>query len=110
MAKKQKLPNIDGLGPKDKERIRKALRQVWQWSHARKLCIAANTDKDGFGICENCFRVVPKVYADHIHKVGAVDSGFIERLFCSSKYLQGLCKHCHDKKTRQERKEDNEIM
>jgi hypothetical protein len=94
---------VDGLSPKDKERLRKAVRQVWSWSYARKLCVQRCTDAEGFGHCERCWAKVPKVYPDHITPVGKVDDGFIARMFTPSKNLQGLCKKCHDKKTREER-------
>lgn len=103
--KKKLVQLIDGLNPKDIENIRKALRQVWSWSYPRKLCIARATDKNGFGRCELCRKRVPKLFADHIRPVGLVDAGFIDRMWCSSKFLQALCKKCHDKKTRQERKD-----
>lgn len=107
MGKKTKHEKVDGLGPKDVERIRKAVRQVWSWSHARKLCVQRCTDAEGFAHCENhkCKKKVPKIYPDHITAVGAVDAGFLERMFTPSKNLQGLCKKCHDRKTRQERAE-----
>lgn len=97
------VEKIDGLSPKDVEKIRKAIRQVWSWSYPRRLCIARATGKDGFPKCEQCKKKVPKVYPDHITPVGEVDSGFIERLFTPSKNLQAICKKCHDKKTREER-------
>lgn len=102
---KNDVEKIDGLSPKDVEKIRRAIRQVWSWSWPRKLCIKRATGKDGFPRCEKCKRKVPKVYPDHITPVGDVDAGFISRLFCSSKKLQALCKKCHDRKTREERKE-----
>jgi hypothetical protein len=103
--KAQKTERIDGLSPKDIEKIRKAIRQVWQWSHmwflVRKRCLLPN----GFSRCEKCKQRCPKVFVDHKNPVGDVDSGFIDRLFCPSKDLQGLCKKCHDDKTKQERKD-----
>jgi hypothetical protein len=108
--KKEKPKQVDGeLSRKDIQRLRQAIRKVWSWSYARKVCIARATDTDGFGHCEKCKQKVPKVYADHIKKVGLVDEGFITRMWCSSKELQALCKKCHDKKTRDERKEDKEL-
>lgn len=112
--KKIKLPDVDGLGPKDKKKLRAAIRMVWSWNHARKLCIARATDKEGFGRCENpkCpqkGKRVPKIYADHIARVGSFDSGFIDRMFRPSKELQALCKRCHDKKTREEQKLERQL-
>lgn len=101
-AKKQ-TEIVDGLSPKDIEKIRRAIRQVWSWSTPRKLCIKRATHKDGFPRCEACKKKVPKIYPDHIEPVGNVDSGFIARLFVPSIQLQALCKKCHDQKTRAER-------
>lgn len=114
MAKRCKLPPTDGLGPREKKRIRAAVRQVWHWSHAKKLVIKRCTDKDGFGRCENpdCsnkLRRHPKIYVDHIRRVGAVDGGFLDRMFIPSKLLQGLCKKCHDAKTREENALQKEV-
>jgi len=107
MTRKSKsaLLKIDGLSPKDIERIRRAVRQVWSWSTPRRICIARATGKDGFATCEKCKTKVAKVYADHIDRVGDVDGGFIARMFRPSKFLQALCKKCHDKKTRDEKSE-----
>lgn len=107
MAKK-KHPATDGLGPRERERIRAVLRQVWFQCHAHKLVRQRCTGKDGFARCENkeCLskgKRVPKVYVDHIERCGDVDTGFIKRLFTPSKNLQGLCKKCHAVKTAQER-------
>jgi hypothetical protein len=106
MAKKAKKisEKIDGLGPDDIKKIRSALRQVWNWSHPRKLVIKRCLRPDGFSNCEGCKKIVAKIYVDHIKNVGDVDEGFIKRLWTPSKNLQGLCKPCHDKKTAAERK------
>ena len=103
MAKRVKLQKTDGLGPYEIKRIRAAIRQVWQRSHARKLCIDRATGKDGFVRCEKCKKKVPKIYVDHIEAVGEVDGKFIYKLFCPSDMLQALCKKCHDAKTKEER-------
>lgn len=103
--KKPKPEKIDGLSPDDIEKIRKAIRQTWSWSHPRRLCLKRALTPEGFSICEECKQVVAKVYVDHKIAVGKVDSGFIERLYCPSSGLTALCGSCHGKKTRQERKE-----
>lgn len=103
--KKKKPEKVDGLGPEDKKKLRTAIRQVWSWSHARRLCVSRATDKStGFATCEGCFAIVAKIYPDHIKPVGELTEGFIERMFCPSSGLQALCKVCHGKKTRQENK------
>ncbi len=106
MKKKIKVPPIDGLNPKDIKNLRSAIRKVWHWSVPRKLCIKRATDKDGFGICEKCKKRVPKIFADHITNVGELDGGYIERMFRPSKFLQALCKKCHQLKTNEEKQQD----
>lgn len=102
MAKK-KIEKVDGLSANDIKKIRNALRQIWHRSHVRKLCVNRCIGAGGFSYCEKCKKRAPKVFIDHIIKVGDVDSGFIKRLFTPSKNLQGLCKKCHDAKTKAER-------
>lgn len=94
---------VDGLSPKDVQKIRSAIRQIWHRSYPRKLCVNRAIRKNGFSYCEQCEKKVPKVYIDHKINVGDVDAGFIIRLFCPSKDLQALCKKCHDAKTKLER-------
>lgn len=101
---------IDGLGPKDVEKIRGAIRKVWHWCYAKKLATArATSHKDGFPRCESCNRKAPKIFIDHIVPVGSLDEGFIKRLFCSSEGLQALCKACHQAKTNEERRVNSAI-
>lgn len=101
---KKKAEKIDGLSADDISRIRIAIRKVWSWSHPRRLVVRRADIGDGYSRCEQCKRKVPKVFIDHIVAVGDVDSGFIERLFCSSEGLQALCQKCHALKTKEERK------
>ena len=102
MARK-KIPTVDGLGSREIKDIRSAIRQVWHRSHARKLCVNRCIGEDGFSYCEKCKKRAPKVLIDHIVQVGDLDAGFIQRLFIPSKGLQGLCKSCHNPKTKTER-------
>lgn len=95
---------IDGLGLKDIERLRRVTRQVWSWSHPKRLCIERSTDHEGFQFCKKCYKKVPKIYVDHKKAVGKIDSGYLDRLFCPSSGLQALCKECHQKKTNAERR------
>lgn len=110
MGKKAKKQKIDGLSSENVKRIRAAIRKVWEWSTPRKLCLARSVGSDGFPRCEKCKKRVPKVYADHLTPVGDVDAGFIDRLFCPSKFLQALCKKCHSVKTAAERKARKEMV
>lgn len=100
---KKKLEPVDGLGPKDIERLRSAIRQVWSWSRPRQLCVARATMADGFPRCEKCKQKVPKVYPDHIEPCGDLDEGYIRRMFVPSAKLQALCRKCHNEKTKHER-------
>ena len=102
-TKKFKEVKFDGLNPKEKANIRKALRQVWSWTYSRKLVVNRCLADNGFSKCELCKNICAKVYVDHIQNVGEVDAGIIERMFVTSDKMQGLCKKCHDKKTKKER-------
>lgn len=99
-----KSKKTDGLGPYEIQKIRSAIRQVWQRSHARQLCVKRCIGRGGYSYCEQCKKRAPKVYIDHIVTVGALDAGFIDRLFAASSGLQGLCKPCHQEKTNTERR------
>lgn len=103
MARRTKLTPCDGLGPLEVKKIRAALRQCWHRTHSRRLVVKRCTGGDGYTYCELCHERTPQIKIDHITPCGEVDGGYIRRLFCASKYLQGLCKKCHDLKTKQER-------
>ena len=103
--KKEKPIPIDGWGnPKEIENVRKAIRQVWNWSYSRRLAKNRCLDKDGFFVCEKCKKKTPKIQIHHINTVGDLDSGFLERLFCPSDQLLCLCPKCHGIITKEERK------
>lgn len=105
MGKKSALKNVDGLGPKDVKRLVTAIRRVWGWNYARRICLERAFDEDGFPVCEKCKTKTPKVYPDHIKPVGTFHVElFIKRMFVSSSQLQALCKNCHRLKTNKERK------
>lgn len=110
MAKKAKPEKIDGLGPEDLKKIHKAVRQVWMWSHPWRLVKRRTLGVDGFHRCESttCTHLgapVPKIFVDHINAVGEIGGpDYIKKMWCSSDQLQGLCKKCHDAKTKDERK------
>ncbi len=103
--KNKKLQKTDGLGPKEIQDIRKALRLVWQRSPAWKLVKKRCTDHEGFLFCEKCHKKTPQLKIDHIKPCGTpLEHGYIERLMVPSKLLMGMCKDCHDLKTKKERK------
>jgi len=103
--KKKHPANDGGLSPREIAKLRSGIRMVWQrTSHARKLVQKRCLTPEGFSKCEGCGTVVAKVAIDHIVPCGAFNSGYIKRMFVSSKDLQGLCKTCHDAKTKKERK------
>lgn len=66
-------------------------------------------------ICNNFFKK-PEFVVDHIEPVIPVEglpqrgnlpdfNVYAERLFCEKENLQGICKTCHDKKSKEENKE-----
>lgn len=119
MSRKKKMsPLVDGLGPRDFKRMQQALRQIWSWSHARKLCIVRVTDKNGYARCEKCgAKKLPRVWPDHIEPCGNLNEApltprsvgeYIGRMFVPSKKLQAICKRCHQDKTNAENRERRE--
>lgn len=106
MAKKKVVEKIDGgLNSKQLTRLRAAIRDVWRYSYARKLCETRCLDTGGFPRCENCGKKVPKIQVDHVLPCGDVLShGYIERMFCPSTGLQALCPVCHKIKTKDDKK------
>jgi hypothetical protein len=101
--RKRVIPNVDGLGPKDIKRLVTAIRRVWSWNYARRICLERAIGKDGFPVCEKCFKKVPKVYPDHIKPIGEFSLQYIARCFVPSNRLQALCGKCHRVKTNRER-------
>lgn len=112
MAKRKK-ERIDGrITPDDVTAIRNAIRQIWQWtSVARKTCLKRALLPNGFSKCELCGEIVPKVYADHRKVMGSILApDYIVRMWCGSDQLDALCKKCHDRKTREERKAEAALI
>lgn len=103
---KKKVEKMDGYGPRERQQVTSAIRQVWQRSRARQLVIKRCTDGEGYPVCEQCKQRCPKIQVDHIEPLGTIDSDrYIPRLFCSSVQMRGLCKKCHAPKTKAEAKE-----
>lgn len=92
--------NRDCLNADDVKKIQKALRQVWSWSHSRRLVLKRCDLGGGYSRCEKCRKKVPKVHVDHIVAVGTFDGEYIARLFVPSTSMQGLCAICHKIKTK----------
>lgn len=103
-SKKVKEPLIDGLNDIDKKRIRTALRRAWSWSYSRRITAARCLNEDGFPVCEECNRVVPRITIDHIYPVGEIDNTTIERMFVPSNKLRAICSTCHRGFTNAQRK------
>ena len=107
---KVKKEKIDGLSSDDLSRINKALGQVRKWSYPVRLVKKRCLHADGFYRCENTQcqskgMPVPSIQVDHIEPIGEIGgSEYIKRMFVSSDKLQGLCKKCHQEKTKAERK------
>lgn len=99
---KEKSKPIDGLGSYEMKKISSAIRLVWQRCKARQITVKRCQDDDGYYWCERCHNRTPSIKIDHIIPVGTLRDGFIERLFCTSNRLQGLCKDCHKIKTKEE--------
>jgi 5-methylcytosine-specific restriction endonuclease McrA len=62
-------------------------------------------------LCNSCKTWFPdkQINVDHIVGAGSLNCGqdlpgFVDRLFCEQDNLQCLCTDCHDKKTKDERK------
>lgn len=105
-AKTKKELKLDGgIGPIETQLIRQAMRLVWQRASKARAIVKERclVDKE-CSKCEECGEVVGKIYVDHIVAVGDLDEGYLKRLWCSSKEMQGICKKCHDEKTKEERK------
>ena len=103
--KKEKAKPIDGLGSVELQKLRNAVRQIWQRSKAWKIVKARCLDEEGYPKCEQCHLRVPKIFVDHIVPIGdMLEPGFFERLMVPSTELRGICKECHAPKT----KRDNE--
>ena len=100
---KKKKEQVDAYTPATKAKVRSAIRQVWSFSHSRRLVVKRCTDADGFQVCEECGKRVPKIQVDHIIPVGDIEKGGIKRMFCPSKGLRGLCPACHRIKTKQDK-------
>ena len=107
MAKKTRRKKgeiIDGMSPDLERKYSSAIRKVWAWSKMRRLAIKRATNEDGFGFCEICKEVSPKVKVDHIIPCGNImKPGYMKRLNVSSDGLQVLCPKCHRAKTKAER-------
>ncbi len=103
-AKKVKIEPIDGWGnPKEIENVRKAIRQVWNWSYSRRKAKQRCMNEDKFFVCEQCKQITPTIQIHHLTTVGDLDEGFLERLFCPSDKLLCLCPKCHRAETKKEK-------
>jgi 5-methylcytosine-specific restriction endonuclease McrA len=92
------------LEPKQKTYIVSALRRIWRWSKARKE-VKRETKR-----CCDCKAALTEkaVKVDHIKPVGRFvpeENPYIMKLFCPKSNLQGMCRICHNKKTKREREE-----
>ena len=121
MAKKTTKPRNAGTMSESAfwSMIRSALRQKSRWWKPISLCkLKARKKYKGpnkrqryeyqCNICKEWFPE-KKVNVDHIIPAGSLNNSkdlasFVERLFCEIDGLQCLCESCHDKKTKDERK------
>jgi 5-methylcytosine-specific restriction endonuclease McrA len=99
--------------------IRSALRQKSRWwkpiteckMKARRPYKGPNKRQKFEYLCNSCKTWFPdkQINVDHIVGAGSLNCGqdlpgFVDRLFCEQDNLQCLCTDCHDKKTKDERK------
>lgn len=99
--------------------IRSALRQKSRWwkpiteckAKARRAYTGPLKRQKYEYQCNSCKNWFPEkqINVDHIVGAGSLNCaedlpGFVERLFCEQDNLQCLCTDCHDKKTKDERK------
>ena len=104
--------------------IRSALRQKSRfWKpitecklKARRLYKGVNKRQKYEYQCNACkhWYIEKKINVDHIHPAGSLMNskdlpGFVERLFCEVDNLQVLCEKCHDKKTKADKHEKNNL-
>jgi 5-methylcytosine-specific restriction endonuclease McrA len=90
-----------------------ASRDIWRQSenyqYAKKMSKSAF--KKGWFNCSKCLSDREVIKIDHIEPIGKQPIIFEEfgdwlaKLFCGVRNLKGLCKDCHDAKTKQERKD-----
>ena len=64
-------------------------------------------------VCKHWY-IEKKINVDHIHPAGSLMNskdlpGFVERLFCEVNNLQVLCEKCHDKKTKADKHEKDNL-
>lgn len=105
MAKMTKIERPDAVDPKLLKQIERAISQVFGWCHMRRKCVTRCSIGADFYRCEKCKAKVPRIQVDHIIPRGDLFSpGYLERTFCPSTELQGLCKKCHRPKTRRDNK------
>jgi len=99
--------------------IRSALRGAWsrfpvkhQFIKSKQLPYSGTDKRTKFEYecveCKGRFKGVD-VQVDHIVPAGSLNKytdlpSFVERLFCEADNLQIMCKECHKKKTKEERK------
>lgn len=106
---KQEQKLDGGIGKIETAFIRNSMRQLWQRvSKARAIAKKRCFVEKGMYKCEICEDIVGDIKIDHQIAVGDLDSGYLERLWCSSDKLTAMCPRCHNEKTKQERKEAKE--
>lgn len=113
------------MTPKERNLLKGAIRRVFSRSDIRryiinKTLLPNHTDTTRPRVknwckCELCHLPTPKSYmqVDHIQPVIPIGVNLenitwdelVDRIWCDTKNLQGLCEACHDIKTERERKE-----
>ena len=83
-----------------------ACRLIFFRSPLRRQVVKRCTIAKGHYLCEVCLNPVDKIQVDHIKPIGIAKdwNEFFDFLFCDIKDLQGICKPCHNSKTKLDRK------
>jgi 5-methylcytosine-specific restriction endonuclease McrA len=88
--------------------VKAALRRTWGRSRQRQSALYNAKIAYGQYRCAKCGNIFRRkdIEVDHIDAVGKFKNfdTYIERLFCDSNKLAILCKDCHKKKTKLDRK------
>ena len=86
-------------------------REVWRQSENYQTVKKTSKvpKQTGWFFCKKCGQIREVIKIDHIEAIGKQPTNmmefgpWLEKLFCSSENLQGLCSDCHKSKT----KDDN---
>lgn len=93
-----------------KSRLISAIAKVWMWWEPRQEVKNRCKIRTGWWKCETCKRETERLEIDHIEPVILPKDGFIDwntyiaSKFVTSDKLRGICRECHQQKTKEENK------